>query len=124
VPEDAPDEGLRADARPSGRGRQARYQVRIREVKQENLPELDDDFARQAGEGFSDLAALRSRVEEDLRRALEQEAEHRYHDQILEALVERAQVEYPPVLVERETDRQTQEAFEDLFRNKRLCFYL
>jgi trigger factor len=101
VPEDAPDERLH--------GHQARYRVRIQEVKQEKLAELDDEFARQVGEGFADLAALRSRVEGDLRRALEQEAEHRYHDQILEALVERAQIEYPPVLVERETERLLRE---------------
>ena len=101
VPEDAPDESLR--------GQTARYNVRIHEVKQENLPALDDDFARQAGEGFSDMAALRSRVEDDLREALEQEAERRYHDQILEALGERAEIEYPPVLVDRETERLLRE---------------
>ena len=97
VPEDAPNKDLH--------GHQAHYRVRIQEVKQEKLAELDDEFARQVGEGFADLAALRTRVEEDLRQALEQEAEHRYHDQILEALVERAQIEYPPVLVEHETER-------------------
>lgn len=97
VPEDAPDERMR--------GQQARYQVRIKETKEEHLPELDDGFARQVGEGFSNLEALRSRIEQDLRQALEQEAEHHYHDQILDMLAERAQIEYPPVLVERETDR-------------------
>jgi trigger factor len=91
------------------RGRQAHYQVRVMEVKEEILPELDDDFARQVGEGFPSLAALRSRIEEDLRRALENEAEHRYHDRILEALVQRVQLEYPPVLVERETERLLRE---------------
>jgi len=101
VPEDAPDERLR--------GRQARYQVRIKEVKQEILPELDDEFARQVGEGFPSLVALRSRIEEDLRQALENEAEHRYHDEALDALVGRAAIEFPPVLVERETERLLRE---------------
>ena len=101
VPQDAPDERLR--------GRQARYRVHLKEVKREILPELDDDFARQAGEGFPSLKALRSRIEEDLQRALDEEAEHRYHDQILEALVARTQLEYPPVLVERETERLLRE---------------
>ena len=96
LPEDSPDERLR--------GRQAHYQVRIKEVKQVVLPELDDELARQVGEGFPSLEALRARVEADLRQALESEAEHRYHDQVLDALVERAQIEYPPVLAERETE--------------------
>lgn len=97
VPEDAADEQMR--------GKQVRYRVLIKEVKREILPELDDEFARQAGEGFSDLQALRSRLEEDLRRALEDEAEHRYHDSIMEALVEQSELEFPPVLVEREVER-------------------
>ena len=101
VPDDAPDERLR--------GQQAHYRLQLKEIKQENLPELDDDFARQVGEGFADPAALRARVEDDLREALENEAQHRYHDRILEALADQVQPEYPPVLVERETERLLQE---------------
>lgn len=97
VPDDAPDERLR--------GKEARYRVVIKELKQEVLPELDEDFARQVGEGFSDITALRSRVEADLLEALEREAERSYHDSALDALVERAQTEYPPVVIEREVER-------------------
>jgi trigger factor len=97
VPEDAPDEKLR--------GKFAHYRVRIKETKQEVLPELDDEFGRQVGEGFASLADLRKRVEADLRQGLEQEAEHQYHDEVIAALVERAKIEYPPILVEREVDR-------------------
>jgi trigger factor len=97
VPDDAPSEELR--------GKQARYKVHIKETKQEVLPELDDEFARQVGEGFPTLADLRTRVESDLREALEQEAEHQYHDEVIGKLVEQASIEYPPVLVEREVDR-------------------
>jgi trigger factor len=96
VPGDAQDERMR--------GLQAHYRVHIKETKQELLPDLDDEFARQVGEGFSDLTALRSRIEDDMRQALENEAERQYHDRILEALVDRAELEYPPVLVERETE--------------------
>ena len=101
VPEDAPNETLR--------GKQARYRVTLKEIKQEVLPELDDEFARQVGEGFASLEELRARVENDLREALERDAEHRYHDAILNALVERIQPDYPPVLAERETERMLQE---------------
>ena len=97
VPEDAPDDRFR--------GKTAHYRVAIKETKQEVLPELDDEFAREVGEGFPSLQDLRARVEDDLRQALEQEAEHQYHDQVIAALVERAQVDYPPILIEREVDR-------------------
>lgn len=101
VPEEVTDERLR--------GREARYRVRIKETKQLLLSELDDDFARQVGEGFESIAALRARVEQDLREALEREAEHRYHDQVLDTLAERAQLEYPAVLVDREVERLLQD---------------
>jgi trigger factor len=97
VPDEINDQSLR--------GKEAHYKVQIKEVKQEVLPELDDEFARQAGEGFADLAELRTRVEENLRQALEQEAEHKHHDAILEALVAQADIQYPPVLLEREITR-------------------
>jgi len=97
VPDDAPTEELR--------GKQAHYKVHISETKQEVLPELDDEFARQVGESFPTLADLHTRVESDLREALEQEAEHHYHDEVIGKLVALASIEYPPVLVEREVDR-------------------
>ena len=97
VPDDAPDERLR--------GKTATYKVTIKEIKQEVLPELDEDFARQVGEGFATLEDLRKRVEDDLRQALEQEAEHEHHDKAIAALAEQAELTYPPVMVEREVDR-------------------
>ena len=101
VPDDAPQEQMR--------GRPAVYKVAIKEVKQEILPELDDEFARQVGEGFDSLGALRTRVEDDLRQALEQEDEQRYRDEVLETLVKRVRPEFPPILAEREVERLLQE---------------
>jgi trigger factor len=86
-------------------GKTARYRVVIHEIKEEKLPPLDDGFARQVGEGFPSLAALRERIESDIRQVEEEVALHRYHDQILAALEERATLEFPPVLVEREVER-------------------
>jgi trigger factor len=94
---------------PALRGKGARYHVRIKETKQLVLPELDDEFARQVGEGFPSLEALQQRVQDDLREALEREAEHRYHDQVLGAVVEQAKLDYPPVLMEREVDHLLEE---------------
>jgi trigger factor len=86
-------------------GKTARYHVLIHEIKEEKLPALDDSFARQVGEGFPSLAALRERVESDMRQFEEEAALHRYHDQVLGALEERSTLEFPPVLVEREVER-------------------
>ena len=86
-------------------GKTVRYRVVVKEIKQERLPALDDAFARQVGEGFPSLAALRDRILSDLQKQTEEEALHGYHDRILEALEAQSQLEFPPVLVEREIDR-------------------
>lgn len=90
-------------------GENCSYRLVIHGVKEEKLPELDDDFARQVGEGFPTLVALRERVASDLQRIEEEVGERRYHDQIISALLARAELDYPPVLVEREVDRLLQE---------------
>jgi trigger factor len=51
------------------------------------------------------LAALRERIESDIRQMEEEVALHRYHDQVLAALEEKATIEFPPVLVDRELER-------------------
>ncbi len=86
-------------------GKTVRYRVLVKEIKQERLPPLDDAFARQVGEGFPSLAALRDRILSDLQKQAEEEALHRYHDRILAALEAQAALEFPPVLVEREVER-------------------
>jgi len=82
------------------------FTVVVKEVKEERLPELNDEFAREVGEGFASLQALRQHLEAQIRERRGAEAEEQYHEEAVTALVEQAEeVEYPPVLVEREIDR-------------------
>jgi trigger factor len=90
-------------------GKPIRYRVRVLEVKSERLPELNDDFARQVGEGFASVAALRERIRADLRARAEEEAKRRLEEKAVAALVEQARLEFPPQLVERELDHLVQD---------------
>jgi trigger factor len=86
-------------------GKQAHFVVEIKETKEEVLPELDDDFVKQVGEGFETVDALRERIRSDIQRAEEEQRDNRYHDQILGEMVDRATIEFPPVMLESEVDR-------------------
>lgn len=87
-------------------GKAGAFTVVVKEVKEEWLPALDDEFAREVGEGFPSLDGLRRHLEDRRRERLEEEAEDRYRDDAVAALVGRAEeLEYPPVLLEREIDR-------------------
>jgi trigger factor len=87
-------------------GKTGTFTVVVKDVKEEKLSPLNDDFAREVGEGFPSLQALRQHLEAGIRERLEGEAEEKYRDDALVALVEAAEeLEYPPVLLEREIDR-------------------
>lgn len=91
-------------------GKSGVFTVTVKEVKQERLPELNDDFAREVGEGFPSLDALRERLRNDIRERVEAQVEEAYRDKAVGALVEQAKaIEFPPVLVEREVDRMIED---------------
>jgi len=87
-------------------GKPCHFSVTVHDIKQERLPELNDDFAREVGEGFPSLQALRERLENDIRERKQARADQEYRDKAIDALVAAAQaIEFPPVLVERDIDR-------------------
>jgi trigger factor len=81
------------------------YTVSIKDIKARVLPELDDEFAKEVGESFATLDALRERIESDLKSRLETEADQKLEEDALTKLTEEATVEFPPQLVEREIER-------------------
>ena len=91
-------------------GKSGTFTVTVKEVKEEQLPALNDDFAREVGEGFSSLDALRDRLRNDMRERLQAQAEEEYRNKAVGALVETAAtIEFPPVMVEREVERLIQD---------------
>jgi trigger factor len=94
VPDDFPDERLR--------GKQISYTGTVSEVKEEKLAPLDDNFAREVGEGFETLVALRANLRSELQKAAEENALHRYETAIVDALTQQATLEYAPVMLEAE----------------------
>jgi trigger factor len=92
LPDDHPDVSRRGTAR--------KLRVALHEVKRQELPPLDDAFAREVGD-FEDLAALRATVGTDLEHEAVREADARVRDQLIQKLVEANGVEAPPSLVHR-----------------------
>ncbi len=86
-------------------GKTVRYEVDLKEVKEEQLPPLDNGFARTVGEGFDTLKELRARLKDDLLQSKQRQAEDEFASDVLGLLTEQAKIEYPPVLVQREVER-------------------
>ncbi len=91
-PDDHPEE--------SRRGQSRRVRVTLHEVKRQELPALDDAFAREVGD-FEDLAALRAAARQDLEREAVQEADAQVRQALLLQVIEANQVPAPESLVHR-----------------------
>jgi trigger factor len=79
-------------------GRPAVFAVDVREVKEKRLPELDDDFAVEAG-GYDSLDELRAEVEERLGEAEERAIEGEFREAAVDAVVAQARIDVPHELV-------------------------
>ncbi len=77
------------------------FKVKITEVKKKILPEINDDLAKDTGEGET-LAGMKEKVKERLREQKEDELKARYKSNIIKKLIELNPVETPPSLVEKE----------------------
>ena len=84
------------------------YAVNVKDLRKRALPELDDEFAKDVGE-FETLQALRDRIEQDLHREAESEADRNLRGALMKELAGRVTVDLPDSLVERELDRRTEE---------------
>jgi trigger factor len=80
-------------------GKPAQFEVTVNEVKAKQLPELDDDFATEAG-GFDTLDELREDIATRMREADERRLEAEFREAALDKVVEGATVEVPDSLVE------------------------
>ncbi len=79
-------------------GRRTRLRVTVKEVKGKQLPDLDDDFAIDAG--FEDIQELRVDIRTRLEEAERQRALAEFREAALDAAVEAASVQTPPALVQ------------------------
>jgi trigger factor len=80
-------------------GKTAEFEIQAREVREKELPELDDDFAAEASE-FDTLEELREQVTERIREYLEAQIAERFRASALDVAVANATVEVPEEVVQ------------------------
>ena len=94
-PEDASDKRLA--------GKTFTYTVKVNSIKQKNLPELNEAFAKQLGE-FDNLEEVRKRIRDGLEAERTHAAEHAAKEKLVEELVKCHEFDVPEALVERQID--------------------
>ena len=95
-------------------GRDARFEVAVKEVAAARLPEIDAEFARKLGVADGDLTKMRQEVRENLEREVRMRLKNRVKDQVMQALLDVTRLEAPKSLVEAELQRLQALARQDL----------
>jgi trigger factor len=88
--------------RPELAGKEAAFKVTIKDIKQEKLVELNDELAKQVNPEFKTVEDLKNKVTTDLKENAEAKAKRDFQQKILDTLVEKSEIEFPPVLEEDE----------------------
>ncbi|MBW1674431.1 MAG: trigger factor [Deltaproteobacteria bacterium] len=81
-------------------GKEGTFNVVLTEIKEKQLPELDDELAQNAG--YDNLADMKKKVAADLRAKAEDRNRLELRQKALDDLVEVSEVSYPPILEDEE----------------------
>ncbi|MBE0070009.1 trigger factor [Thermoanaerobacterium thermosaccharolyticum] len=85
------------------KGKDAVFKVKLLSIKYKELPELDDDFAKDVSE-FDTLDELKEDIKRELKEQYDKSAEEEMKENAVKAVVENAKVEIPEVMINRQID--------------------
>ncbi|MCF7617446.1 trigger factor [Bacillus sonorensis] len=90
-------------------GKPAVFKVKIHEIKAKELPELDDEFAKDVDEEVETLAELTEKTKKRLEEAKENEADAKLREELVTKAAENAEIDIPQAMIDTELDRMMKE---------------
>ena len=83
-------------------GKPAVFKVKVHEIKAKELPELDDEFAKDVDEEVETLEELTEKTKKRLEEAKKTKLNNKLRDSLVEKATENAEVDIPEVMIENE----------------------
>jgi len=99
-PEDYFEESLR--------GKEATFEVVIHEIKEKELPELDDEFAKDVSE-YDTLEEYKSSIKERLEKEAKDREKVEFENKVIDKVVEESEVDIPEVMIEHQIEHEINE---------------
>ncbi len=87
------------------KGKKAIFKCKVHSVEKKNLPELDDEFAKDVSE-FDTLKELREDAKKKLQERNEGQAQRQFEDAVIDTAVENATVEIPKCMIDSQIENQ------------------
>lgn len=95
-------------------GQQLVFKVRVNEIREEVLPEINDEFARNLSDKFGTLDALKAKIRENLESGYVKRVEQELNEQVFKQLLDKAAFEVPDIMIDAELEhimRDTEKSF-------------
>jgi trigger factor len=98
------------------KGKSAIFHVKVKNLKKEVIPELNDEFAKEV-QGGNTLDELKTKIRSDLEKSLKVKAQQEERDQLIAQLIEKNPLEVPKAMVERASDMMLDNALRAMARS-------
>lgn len=85
------------------KGKDARFEVTIHAIKTKELPELDDEFAKDVSE-FDTLEELQKDTKEKLSKANKERAQHETEEKVIDAVLANTEIDIPDAMIQTQID--------------------
>ena len=89
-------------------GKQAVFKIKVHEVKEKLLPELDDEFVKDVSE-YDTLEELKKSIYDEISQSKSEAVKNDFLDKILAQVVENAKVELPDAMIDERTQQMIQD---------------
>lgn len=90
-------------------GKEAIFKTKVHEIKGKELPELNDDFAKETDEQVETLDELKAAIRTRLEETKKNEAEQTVRNSAVDQAAENATIDIPEIMISNEVDRMLQE---------------
>lgn len=95
-------------------GKTVHYKAKIKSIGRQEVPELNDEWAKSLDEGYKSLADLRKRLRADLEKLAEADADARLRNNVIAKMIEENAFEVPGTLIENQARNLLNNFVQDL----------
>jgi trigger factor len=94
-------------------GKELTYKIKVADIKEQQLPPLDDEFAKSAGD-YKNIEELKQHVEKQLEEKAKYQAENEFNEDLMEKVADKCNFEAPAVLIDKQVENMINNLKEDL----------
>lgn len=89
-------------------GKDAKFEIKLHEVKEKELPKIDDDFAKDVSE-FDTIEEFKNSIKENMKKTADSKFENKCREKVIEVITDKVEIDIPEVMIENETEMMLRE---------------